>query len=251
MRRSAAAMSLVLAAAAHGQFGTSAVTFAFPLRWEEVNGNANGVLEPGESARLRFDVSITPAVNTIIPFFDPPGGTGVLRGVAGALLDLSFQNAGGGTFQLDGVTAGIPNGLRPEWNLVGTTGNGYYSALESAVRNIQVGQFPRNASPYDPVLNPLGTREENPIENVYTMVWTPNSYSPRSATVSVVLGSTHTWVEPAVVVQTNPDPSVAPGIARCYGAFTYGSVHIPVVPAPASGLLAVAVVVLGARRRER
>jgi hypothetical protein len=208
---------LALAGPAHGQ-STTAATVAYSLAWED-NGNHNGVLEPGESAILHLTATMTPGVNTVIPFTGGIGGpTGTLRGIASGFIDLTGSGGTQGMFNLDPL-AGY--GVTPIWDLVGP--GGYGTPNGTGLINIQFGQFP----PGDTQI--ITT---NPIVNVWSTMWTPASYSGRTVHFGTAIGAGEGPAS-AVIIKWGP---LNGNIEYAGSLSSFGTVSVPIIPAP-SGLV--------------
>jgi hypothetical protein len=226
---------LALAGTAFGQGATTTeATVSYTLSWQDT-GNNNGVLEQGESAILHISASMSPAVNTVIGFSGGLGGpTGTLRGIASGFLDLTGTGGTQGTFNLDPL-AGY--GTDPTWDLIGPAG--YGTPNGTGLLNIQFGQFPTGSS---------SVNTTNPIENVWTGVWTPSDYSSRN----VVFGTTDGTAAgsgnaSAVIIKWG---ALNGNIETATALSSFGSVTIPVVPAPSSlALLGLGGLIAGRRRR--
>jgi hypothetical protein len=133
----------------------------------------------------------------------------------------------------------------PEWLIIGPAGNG--SIFGTAIVNIHVAQFPFNEANYDPILNPQGVRHEDPPVSAFTAVWTPGGYAPRTVTVRVELPQA--GLPPALaLLQVDSKPAAPPLGAE--SLFTFGSVNIPVIPAPpAAAAPGLALLAIAPRRR--
>jgi hypothetical protein len=224
---------LALAGTAFGQSTTEA-TVAYTLTWEDT-GNNNGVVEQGESAILHITATMSPAVNTVIGFTGGQGGpTGTLRGIASGFLDLTGAGGTQGTFNLDPL-AGY--GTDPSWDLVGP--GGYGTPNGTGLLNIQFGQFPTGSS---------SVNTTNPIVNVWNTVWTPADYTGRTVTFGTTDGSAAgPGNASAVIVKWG---ALNGNIQATTALSTFGSVDIPVVPAPSSlALLGLGGLIAGRRRR--
>jgi hypothetical protein len=241
-----AAMGLAaLAGVANAQSTTNA-TVNYTLTWGDTGDN-DGVVEPGESARVRMTVAFTPAVGTVIGYTPAGGGsaTGTLMGFGSAFVDFNLAQANGGTLTTTGSTGGIANGRAGAWAVV-PGGNGTVSG--DSIINVQPAQFPFNSEPFDPDNNTTGVRTTNPIANIYTFVWTPASYASRTVTVGMTASVPANGNAAAVMIRTNPDTSLPPTAVAAL--FNLGSASIPVVPAPSSlALLGLGGLIAGRRRR--
>jgi hypothetical protein len=241
----AAAGLVAIAGAANAQVSTTAASLAYSISFADI-GNGNGIVEPGESVRIRLSVTMTPGNGTVIPLSGATVTSGTLLAIGSGFLDLSLGNALGGTIQNTGNVGGINNGVIGSWNPIGPAAHGTVSGTN--IQNIQFGQFPFNSLPIDPDENPNGVRLNNPLTNFYTIVWTPSTYTARTATVNLAPGSASGGNAAGVMVQYDPDPNLAPIAAA--SLFTFGTANIPIVPAPSSlALLGLGGLIAGRRRR--
>lgn len=202
------------------------------LDWREVYAGTNtpvaspdGVLEPGEAARVILSVSFT-AVGTPVPYQNPPpGGIGTIAGFGNSVFMLIASNALGGIWS-DPV---VPPGFQGSLFGVGSNGSATFCA---------VGQgLPPNAT--------------NPLPAVWSAVWTPPNYDPRQASFQIQqrpppVGQTAAHLH----VVTGFDPGGNPlfGSADSIGVFG-GPVVLPIIPAPGSGVLLLGLVFASSRRR--
>jgi hypothetical protein len=236
MRLCTAAAALAsLAAAAHS---TAQELVTFTWSFTEVVANSttpatgplanNGVIDPGEAARIALRVSFSPPVGSPAAYTPPPGtGEGTVAGFASMFLDL-FSGAGSeGTFS---------NIVRaPGWAL-GTSG----TIHPGGISFIQAAQFPL---PGGNVMNPV-----NPILNIWRVVWTPQDYLPRSAHFSSAKSLSATGTGASLYIEYGGDPEDPMYVSKAVPA-NFGSLQIPVVPAPSSALLLIAGAVAARRRR--
>lgn len=223
----------------------------FTLSWLEVIAgtntpiaNPNGILEPGEAARLSISVAFSPPVGTITTYpMPPPPGIGIVAGFGGMWEDLVA------------APGGSPIGAaRGKWTFIHTApgfalgGSGTPTGGGAAVMGIGAGQF----------ILPGGTpNPANPIPNIWTGVWTPDSFEPRAT--KWLLHSTNSnkhlrpWfpheTRPYLLLQYGMDPGGNFQYVAKFVPGTYGSTTIPIIPAPAS-LLAVSALFLQRRRRD-
>jgi len=229
-----------LAAPASAQSYTPDSVAVYSLFWSELDADyqpvptPDGLLERGERALLRLNVSFTNQ-NTV-GSFTPPAGTftsGTIRGLGQGVIDLVGTGGAQGEWNLDPV---LNLGVNLEWDLTGGAGAGTPGAGGALLRTLQFGQFPQFA---------FQINTTNPIETIWSGVWTPESYQPRTveflSAPSPLVGEAHSFV----LVRTSSIFYIA---ARC-GA-NFGAVQIPIVPAPAGTLALVGgAVALGRGRR--
>jgi hypothetical protein len=154
------AAPLALASAATAQTGHITHT----LRWIEVDPatntpvpNPNGILEPGEAARITLDISFTPQVGSPHAYGSPPTNIGVLRGIRGDIFDLIGSGGTHGTW--------IDRAPHPIFNV---HENGIQ--INQSLAFITIGQTGTGAWLPDPM---------NPIAAAWQGVWIPNSHTPR------------------------------------------------------------------------
>jgi hypothetical protein len=229
----AGAAMVALAGAASGQ-STIWATLNYSLSWQD-NGNHDGLLAPGESAILHLTVTMTPPVGTVIPFTGGQGGpTGTLRAIASGFIDLTGTGGTQGAFDLNPL-AGY--GVDPTWDLVGPAG--YGTPNGTGLINIQFGQFSSSSS----------TNTTNPLVNVWNAAWTPASYAPRTVTFGTAATTGSGGVASAVIIKWGPLNGNLQTVS-CLSDF--GTLQIPIVPAPPSvALLGIGGVVACTRPRRR
>jgi len=203
---------LAIAGAAFGQASTTAASLAYSLAWQDT-GNHNGVLEPGESALLHISVTMTPPVNTAIPFTGGQGGpTGTLLGIAYGFIDLTGTGGTEGSFNIDPLSG---YGIDPTWDLLGPPG--YGTPNGTGLINIQFGQFGDN------------TNSTNPIVNVWSALWTPAGYTGRTVTFGTTVGTSAGGHASTVIMRWGPLHGNRQD-ASCLSDF--GTLEIPIIPAP-------------------
>lgn len=204
------------------------------LAWTEVVAGTNtpvltpnGVLEPGESARVRFSAAFTPGVGLPVTYQLPGGGTSTapVAGLWSAVFALIATGANGGTW--DFPTA-IP-GFFAELDVIDpTTGS-------IILTGIYQPEPPLGSSP-------LPT---NPLPDAWNAVWTPPNFDPRLVTFQPQPGSS----VGGLFVRVGQDPQGNPLFSGAtIFSSTFSQVQIPVVPAPAAASL-VLLSFLGATRR--
>ena len=234
-RPTAALIALAgLPAAAGAQIVTTqSSTVSYSLTWQESDpnglpaGNGNGTLDPGEHALLRLTVSFSNqfTVGTYTPF--PPGpGSGTIRGFGMGFIDLNGTNGTAGNWDVD------PNnghGIDGAWDLVGPTAYGLGGPVAGHsggnLINIQAGQFAQFIV------------TTNPIPDIWRGLWTPDSFHNRIVTFTTAAGSSSGGAQFASVVLFRLASSGFPNMIAAYCPSDFGSVHIPIAPAPSPALL--------------
>jgi hypothetical protein len=204
------------------------------LEWTEVNAltnapvaNPNGILEPGEAARLIVSVSFTPPVGSVVQ--DPitlPGGATV-RGFHSTIFGINPTN-----IEEAGSWYGFSSPA-PFTNHYTT--QHYPFIFGSVVQESQGGAW---------VPDPL-----NPIAGIWEAVWRPDSYEQREVEIrleSLAHTQSTIWGQTGVDPQTgHPTWTTIPLQRRVAGA----SVNIPIIPAPGTLAIAAACIVVLRRRR--
>lgn len=283
-----AAVAGMAASASAQTITTAGVSCTISLSWiEDPSGphNGNGVLDAGEKALILMTLSFTGqstigAPDTANPgfFFGPWNAnqvtfspsigafsTGYARGLGTAYLNLTsaagdatgvYNNGlGAGAGPNAGTTGTSGYGVRGNWRLGGNSANG--SAVANGVNNIGPGQFPTD---------PSGVAQLNPISNLDRLGWTPASYAQRTQTFSAApaagagANAVGLYIDFSGMTVNN-DPNLGPvgeyqpgstgGVAYIpLSSVTFGSVNIPIAPAPASlALLGLGGLIAGRRRR--
>jgi hypothetical protein len=238
--------AVALSTPAAAQSFTSDATVTMTMSWREADllgnplPNPDGILEPGEHALILIDsVSFTNQGGTAN--FSPPIGTftsGTVLGFGSGFLDIHGSGGTVGTFNTSAPLANSTGtsgfGVRGNYRVEGPSVN---PAMDGII-NLQFGQFPAN---------PGGARSENPITNMFRMLWTPTSFAPRTirfeAAGAVVAGDTF------AAVYLDFDHTVGASVYVVPANITLGSVAIPIAPAPPTLALAAAAATLASRRR--
>jgi hypothetical protein len=227
------AAPLALAAAATAQTGQVTHT----LRWMEVNPatntpvpNPNGILEPGEGARIMLDLSFTPQVGSPLAYGSPPTNVGVVRGLRHDFFDLWGSGGTEGNWMHRARHPILPLG-----------DNGYIMG-DGSLAGVQVVSSQPGSGPWLP--DPM-----NPINVAWQGVWIPSSYTPRlsrfqTARVTAQFPHGNLWV------QDGFDPTTGdPLLFMAWAERTFSSVQIPIVPSPATSALLIGAGLLAPRRR--
>lgn len=208
------------------------------------NGNNNGTLDPGEAALITMTASFTNEFGTA--HFSPPVGnlsSGTIVGLGALWIDLQGSPLTAGTFNNSmplANTAGTSGyGVRGNWRIAGPASNGTINGI--GIDNIQIGQGHSQEPPLT----------DNPVTNVYRLLWTPNSYDPRDAAFAIVPDPAAGTQAGFVAVDLGNGTGLF--VAVPLGHIEFGTVHIQVVPTPAGvGVLSLGFVFCARRsRRDR
>jgi hypothetical protein len=224
---------------------TSDTVLSFPLFWSEVGGNNNGILEPGESAEIRMNVSFTNQFG--VAHFAPPIGTftsGTILGFGFGFLDLVGTGGTAGALvlgnnpgpQTNNGTSGY--GIRNGWRIVGNASPGSVNAAGTGVNSIEFGQFPVQVEPVT----------TNPIPRTYAIQWSPSDYSPRNARFDLAPAGASTNGYTAAVYVELIHNDIGASIQVVPPNVQLGSITIPIAPAPPAAA-AIGLVLLARRRR--
>jgi hypothetical protein len=213
----------------------------------------NGVLEPGEGARIRVGVEAringTSAVGQTTTFTNPaPGGVGTIRGLGSAIYDLIGDN---GASTANGTWGGVPGAFQgplaaAPFNVANTAGTVQLGG--TSVNGFGGAQFfaPGQSA------NPLNSNVQ-----VFRGVWTPASYANRSihfmarGSVLVPTGEQNSVL---LAYGIGTDPSSGENFDLIVGKYiptVFGNgLTVPAFPSPSSlALLGVAALLVPGRRR--
>jgi hypothetical protein len=191
--------------------------------------NPNGVIEPGEAARIELTIALSPPVGTHV---QTAHGAGILAGLYYIIYDLR------GSMAAEGSWSHLTRA--PGWALGGP---GEPQAGGALVAGLSAGQ----TLPPGALANP-----QNPIEQIWSGVWTPAAYTARTTIFQVdhpspppATGSAH------VIIQTGTNPNGSPIYSSLpFIPSQFGSVQVPVIPAPGTlGGWLLAFLVFNRRRR--
>lgn len=184
-------------------------------------GSPNGVLDPGEAARVSISFSFT-AVGTPVSYQWPTPGVAPVAGLSNSSFNLIATAALGGTW----TQPTVPSGFEGILGLPGPDGSALICLLSQQVM----------------------AHSTNPLINAWSAVWTPPTYSARTVgfqiqqlTGSPELRPLNLWVD------LGPPSNPSFGTAMASG--DYGSVQIPVVPGPSILALLGLIAPFAARRR--
>lgn len=220
-------------AAARAELVTHSLTFV-----EVISGtntpvpSPNGLLEPGESARLVLSISFTPLVGSTVAYPPPPPpGVGTCAGLYKIFIDLANTPTTPGTWSMRAHAPGWGAG----GNLGQSVANGAY------LNDIGAGQL---------VLPGQTANPANPVDSIWRGVWTPASYSPRTVTWNVGQGEPGIEAS-AIMIQFAVEPGGAPQYTTLIVPGEYGTVAIPIVPAPATAPVLILAAAGFAPRRTR
>lgn len=227
-----AVVGAALSATANAQSFTDDSTITLALHWSELGGNGDGVLEPGESALLSMDMSFTNQGG--VADFSPPIGafsSGTVVAFASAVLDINGTGSTQGGWD---THASHGFGVDPMWAFFGR--NGTPANNGANLTDIEMGQFGE----------PANLNTANPVQPIWTGVWTPSSFAARTVSFSVAapfnsgneVAAVYVGVSDSIGFAVYPNPS----------HLDLGSVQISIAPAsPVASVLGL--VILGRRRR--
>jgi hypothetical protein len=224
-----AAAALCASAARAQELVTFHWSFQEVLAGTTTPGLQTGAVRPGEGARIFLSVSFMPAVGTLVSYTPPPGtGLGEVGGLAGVFFDLVSGPGAQGTWSNLSRRGG--------W----TTGLGGTITLEGVI-NASAGQFPLPGQ----VANPA-----NPVQNLWSVVWTPADYTPRTAyfTPRIASAAQPGQTGGSLYINFNYQIEEPSYISKAVPT-AFGSLQIPVVPAPAGVFLLAAAAPMLLRRR--
>jgi hypothetical protein len=187
----------------------------------------NSAIDPGEGAEIRLTISFTPGVGSPATYTPPPGtGQGTIGGFASAFFDLLAPAGHGGVFHNRGPGPGLPP------NPSGTI-------EPDAVRNVSIGQFPLPGQPAPPA---------NPIVNIWRVRWTPTDYTARIVEFTAAKSISTSGTGAALYIEYTGNPQEPAYLSKSVAA-DFGSLQIPVVPAPTTLVIFSAGLLAAARRR--
>ncbi len=201
-------------------------TFAnFALSWSEVDAsthlpisNSNGILEPGEAAKLSFSVAFSP-IGTVVQV---PAGTATVSGFARTGFILEAGLIGAWSDQQ------VPSGFLT------------YPLLPLGQNILQDVWQPNPALGSSPI-------STNPIPSLWSAVLAPAMYMPSFATFRL---SVRIDDYPTLFVRTGTDPQGNPLFGTVEPLSDWGAdLTIPIAPAPSIPSAVVLASVFAARRR--
>jgi len=260
-----AAMAGLAASASAQVITTAGVTCTISLSWSEDPAfphNGNGILDPGEQALITASLAFTdPTGGASTISFSPaigPFGGGYITGLGTAYLDLRSTAGDATGLYNGGVTVPASTSVGPSANTGGTTGYGVRGGWRlggNAANGQPVSNGFSNFGPGQLPTDPSVANVTNPITNIIRMGWSPSSYAQRTQTFSVS-GAAGAGAN-AVGLYIDLDGTGGPGTGTVGGvayiplsSISFGSVNIPVAPAPASlALLGLGGLIAGRRRR--
>jgi len=255
-----------LASSASAQFIiTPGVTASLSLSWAEDPAfphNGNGILDAGEHALITMTLSfVDPSGGTSRVSFAPsvgPYSGGYITGLGTAYLDIRSLLGDATGLYNGGVTAPTSSSIGPVANTAGTSGYGVRGGWRlggNAANGQPVSNGFANMGPGQLPTDPSVANVTNPITNIDRLGWAPASYSQRTQTFSV-LPAAGAGAQ-AVGLYLDFDGTGGPGTGTVGGvayiplaSVTFGTVNIPIAPAPASlALLGLGGLIAGRRRR--
>jgi hypothetical protein len=228
--RLTALVALVAGCAAASAQAQQSVTFQWSFT-EVVAGTTtpvatpNGLIEPGEGAELRLNVSYAPVAGTSIVTVLGPA---TVLGLNSIFFDLMGDGGAAGNWQHLGRATG--------WE--GLTAAGAPSLDRTSMLSGSAQQL---------VFAPMPVNSANPVVNIWRVVWTPDDYTVRQVTFTGQRAGA-----------SGPSGTGADLWANWNGTYishpvagpNFGSLNIPVVPAPSSlALLGIAGAMVARRRR--
>lgn len=209
----------------------------------------NGVVDPGEGARISISINILKngqnAIGQTTTYATPPApGTGVIAGLGSFLYNL-FADAPGATAGT-WTHRGFPSFVSGANNWAGTTVG---LVVAGGIENFGTGQF----------LAPGATANAtNPLAAFYSATWNPADYVPRtvrfrvSEGVYVPTGQVNGVIVRYDIARPDPnDPSTWYDLyaTKFFGADYGAGAEIPVAPAPGLGLPLLAALAFCRRNR--
>jgi hypothetical protein len=245
-----------LASTASAQFITTSISASISLTWQEdpaFSHNDNGVLEPGEHALILATLSFT-ANNPFVSFSPSIGvnSSGTVTGLGTAYFDIRSAAGDATGLYNNGATVPVSTSTGPANNTAGTSGYGVRGGWRlgaNAANGQPAANGFANIGPGQLPTDPTVANGTNPITNIDRLGWTPNSYSSRTQTFSVsgAAGAGQT----ALGLYLDLDGGTTGGVAYIpLSEVNFGSINIPIAPAPASlALLGLGGLVAGRRRR--
>lgn len=223
-------------------------TMTYSFQWNDngnLNGNDNGILEPGEAARVWLAVSFTPSVGSTTTYNPPPPpGVGIVAGLDSAEFDLIASANAGGSWVLsgpgfNGVTG--PNwGRRAGWVMGGAGDPG---SPEGSLYHAATGTFLLPGSTASPL---------NPVEEIWRGKWTPTSYAARTVSFmsqDPVVHGTLGYSYLAIQFGNEPGTGHPLYLPKRVETRFYTSITIPIVPTPGCAVLLAPLAILASRRR--
>ncbi len=211
-------------------------------------GSPNSVLEPGEGARIGINIFAmingTNAVGQTTMYSAPPSpGFGTVRGISFANYYL-YGDGGANTAAGDWSHRAISPAL-PAGSYIGNLLN-----AGATIDSFGGGQFVAVGQAASPT---------NPISDLFRGVWSPATYTARTVNFKGWGYSNPSAMYNGILVQygtafTDPtDPTTAyPLYVTKYILGDFGAgINIPIVPAPACGLVLAGVAAISASRRRR
>jgi len=196
--------------------------------WHEGKANTsvpvfvNGIVDPGEGARLVLTATITPGIGSTVTYQAPPApGHGTIAGLASIFFDLIGTGANGGTWA---VNRRNPGGVN--WGL-GPFGD---PQANGDLTSGSAGQF---------VLPGFLANPTNPVVAIWSMTWTPSDYTPRTASFQSQGAAAGMGNHSAILIAYGEDPNSSDPLY--VGRFIDGNFgntgSIPIVPAPGAGVV--------------
>lgn len=226
---------LFASCAGHASAQSELITYSWMYREVLAGTNTpvpspNGLIEPGEAVRLELSVGFTPAVGATI-LYSPPPGTGM--GTVAGLNEILFDLVGTGSAQ--GVWSLVERA--PGW---GIGGAGSVTSGGTVIEDAAAGQL---------ILPGQTANGANPVSAIWIGVWNPSSFVPRSVTWTSMPYFPGSTITCSLTVLTGQTAAGEPIYTNKWVPGQFGSVMVPIVPAPGLGATLLVGGMLASRRR--
>ncbi len=201
--------------------------------------NDNGLLEPGEHALILTSISFTGQF-TLVQLSPGNFYQGMILGLAIACIDLRSTSGDSAGLYNGGITSPPSSSVGPNANSAGTAGYGVRGGWLGG-GNVCNGNLVANGfadiNPYQFPPDPSQCNTTNPIGNIERLGWTPSSYAARTVTFGVSAAAGAGFNVLALYLDLNGSvghPGTLGGAGYLpLASIHYGSIDVPVAPAPA------------------